>query len=123
MTLEQDIRDMKEKLEKVDERSRLIASRTSSIKDNLPGFGLYAMVFLTLVQSCDNPSKRDIQEIISTELDRRPAIQQVIKPELRVQNVFGSDDAEIFYEIDGTKAYINVDGKPVEPQRNYVELP
>jgi tetrahydromethanopterin S-methyltransferase subunit B len=34
---------------KVDDLTR----KTSSIYDNLPGIGLYAMVFFTLINSCD----------------------------------------------------------------------
>lgn len=36
------------------------------------------------------------------------------KHEIREENVIGEDSPEKFYEIDGKRVYLEIDGKPVE---------
>ncbi|MEI7718636.1 MAG: hypothetical protein WCI72_02120 [archaeon] len=65
--------------------------------------GLYAMVAIAMMSSIDSCCRT--KQIIEN-------YQQ--KPQVQVRNVIGNEAPERFYEVDGHRVYLEIDGKSVE---------
>ncbi|MFA5084718.1 MAG: hypothetical protein WC475_05090 [Candidatus Paceibacterota bacterium] len=99
MGLEEDIREIDRKL------NRVIRNQ-HTIHDSLPGSIAYAVLGIAMiaaVKSCNRGNK------LLENSERTQQQQQV-----RVENVIGDSAPEKFYEINGQRFYIEIDGKPVE---------
>ena len=63
--------------------------------------GLGAAIFFSTLNIRDN--LKNIEEKIKR-----------ISPNLKIENVIGNETPDKFYEIDGRRVYLEIDGKPVE---------
>ncbi len=96
MTLESDIRDIKDDMKRLKWRP-YSASRK----------GLYLMMMITMVASVRSCS---ISQDIYQKVNKRPVVQ--------VDNVIGQEAPEVFYNLNGQRFYLEVDGKKVEDYVN-----
>lgn len=92
MTLDEDIKQIKSGIEDVKQRP-LSGSRC----------GLYIMVAIATLGSIN--SCEQTQKILNN-------YQKV--PQLQVENVISSEAPEKFYELNGQRVYLEIDGKSVE---------
>ena len=92
MALDEDIRQIKSGIDDLKERP-LSIERT----------GLYIMMGIAMLGS--------MKSCIVTQkiLDNYQKA-----PQKQVENVFGQEAPERFYELNGQRAYLEIDGKPVE---------
>jgi hypothetical protein len=84
-----------------------IKKNQCQIYNKIPGIGLYLGVWVAAfagIQSCD------YNETILNELENMPHV--------KVQNTMGDERFEKFYEIDGQRAYIEIDEMSI---REYVK--
>lgn len=85
------------------ERISDIEYTTARIDSNTQGGGIsLGFIFITIamiaaIRSCDNTGK----------------MMEKTEPRLRIENVIGKETPEKFYEINGQKYYLEVDGKPI----------
>ncbi|MFA5888465.1 MAG: hypothetical protein WC852_07190 [Candidatus Nanoarchaeia archaeon] len=92
MTLEEDIKEIKSNVQAL-RRRPLSTGRV----------GLYILTSWALINTCN----------ISEDTDT--IIQQTAakKPQVQTANVLGAEAPEKFYDIDGQRVYLEIDGKPV----------
>jgi hypothetical protein len=93
--------------------------------------GLYFMVGLILLGTCNANDRmlktasqqkdiaqtvQDIHESQKALSNKIAAIErdQLVSPALQKRNVTAGSEDDTFYELDGQRAYITVDGKPIE---------
>lgn len=88
---EQDIAEIKQGVQELKNRP-LSIERT----------GLYIMVLVTMLTTCDNNDR----------IDRFYAGSG--QPQIQERDVIGETTPDRFYEIDGRKVFLEVDGRPVE---------
>ncbi|MBR9683766.1 hypothetical protein GOV03_04470 [Candidatus Woesearchaeota archaeon] len=99
MTLEQDIEEIKRKVGNLSNKDHT-TERT----------GLYILVATAALFSYG------AQQTSDTNYDALKAMKlqiEAMKPQVQVENVIGYDAPEKFYEIDGQRVYLEIDGKPV----------
>ena len=99
MDLEREVREMREAIDGIDRKS-------GRILNGLLGLGLYAMVFATMINSW-----RMDRRIIDSIRDK--PVYTTNAPELISSDVLGTETPESFYEINGQRAYVEIDGRSV----------
>jgi len=72
---------------------------------------LYLMVAMTMISTCDVDRKTNN---LGSKVDSIESQLKTMQPTLQVENVLGDPEPEKFYEIDGQRVYLEMDGKPVE---------
>lgn len=92
MALEQDVAEIKEDV-------KALRRRPLSVERA----GLYIMTFLALANTCH--LKGDTDKIIEQTASKTPQLQTA--------NVIEGSAPEKFYDIDGQRVYLEIDGKPV----------
>jgi|SRR3989338_8930619 len=97
MSLEKELKEIKSALEELKSRP-LSVTRA----------GLYIMTFLAMGYSCT--AKKDAHDTLE--------LLEKEKPLLVEKNVLGGAAPETFYEINGQRVYLKIDGKPVEQYCN-----
>ncbi|MEK6967360.1 MAG: hypothetical protein AABX51_01890 [Nanoarchaeota archaeon] len=78
-----------------------IRKKLDEINDRIPGLGLYIIVgvaMIAAIRSCN----------------RTGDIKETLQSQVQYQDVIGQEAPERFYEINGQRIYLEVDGKPVE---------
>ena len=95
MTLDQDIDEMKKDISTL---------KNKEFPRSISRPGLYLYVILGTAGS-----------LVAQDYSQRAyhAIEEM-KPKPKVENVIGNEEPETFYEIDGKRVYLKVDGKPVD---------
>lgn len=96
MALDDDIKEIKKGIETIGNNQQGIYKFPSR-------YGLYLMIGITMIagmKSCNRTA--DIKENM-----------QAI-PQIQEQNVISQEAPEKFYEINGQRVYLEVDGKPIE---------
>src|SRR3990172_214680 len=96
MTIDKDVQVIRREVENLKDGQR-------TIYHSLPGWGLYTIAIvgtLAAIDSCSNTS--DIQKQIQAT------------PQIQTQNTIGQEMPEKFYDINGQRVYLEIDGKPVE---------
>ena len=71
-------------------------------------FGILGLcIFMTGMQTCNNinSTNNHLKELRSTI--------EIQSPEYKTENVMGGSEPETFYEIDGKRAYLKIDGNPI----------
>lgn len=92
--------------------TRDYVNRITSHAPNFLGVTLAALLGAWLASGLRCTRDRTIEQKVD-ELHTRTTAY-----ELKTQNVLGNETPETFYEIDGRKAYLTIDGKNVEEYVN-----
>lgn len=77
--------------------------------------GLYAMVILATLASCD--AAHETHKIRDELNSQKKLLEETVKkfsPEIHVENVIRGPEKETFYEFQGQRVYLKIDEKPVE---------
>lgn len=109
MILEEDIQEINNGIDilnknqnKISEGIKIICGNQQTLYNALHGgLFLFVMVGITMIAG-----------IRSCRMSGY--IKKHLQSDLQVQNVIGNDPNEIFYGINGKRAYLEIDGKPIE---------
>ena len=96
MALEQDVQNMNKKLDQIERNQH-------SINNNLPGLITYIVIGIAAIAGIKSCNRT--QEILDN-------YQKA--PQVQVENVIGQEAPERFYDLNGQRVYLEIDGKPVE---------
>ena len=96
MALEDDVKKMNSKLDTIERNQH-------SIKKNLPGLITYIAIGIAAIAGIKSCNRT--QEILDN-------YQKA--PQVQIENVIGQEAPERFYDFNGQRVYLKIDGKPVE---------